>query len=72
MAVPGGPVEKRESFRESWLGQGMGMSRGDIIGFASCRTPWMLIPVARITHPAPWPAMCPWKPHPFWSGQGFS
>lgn len=39
---------------------------------AACRTPWTLILVAQTTLPALWPAVSPWKPCQFWSGQGFS
>lgn len=40
--------------------------------FDTCRTPRMPFHAARTTHPVPWSAVPLWKPHQFWSCQGFS
>lgn len=81
---PRGPAERTELFPENWPGawgrpwawpggRGRELTQGASLGLpAACRTRWMPIPVAQTTRPAPWPAVSPWKPRQFWSGQGFS
>lgn len=69
--------ELAEMVRRGGVVQGGGASghypgRALFVLLAACRTPWMLTLVAQTTRPAPWPAVSPWKPRQFWSGQGFS